>query len=931
MIVTMSKPLSMGQVESYYKSYDQGDYYTNTHTTPGTWFGRGSELLGLRGEVQKDHFDRLARGQHPLTGEQMVQWKVRHELDKQTGERELKIEHRAGWDVTFAASKSVSIQATVDERIREALLNKAVAETMKEVEQQVQVRVARGTERETTGNMVAAVFRHDVARDPGSGLVDPHSHFHVVVFNISRSSDGAWRAIDPKELYASQKWATALASNKTAETLHGLGYQIVRGEKGMPEIGDITKEQREHFSQRHKQIDSVRAEKGSTDNPELVERIQRETREKKYDVEPASLEQQWAERSQSIGLNRETIRDHAIARGPLKDLEPETRARVANEAVSYSLAHVTERHAVVDAREIETHALHRGGDWLTAADVRNEIKSRIDREDMIAARTEKHTSSQYYTTREMLQKEQHNILVMKAGQGKVEAIGNSVEVKTWAIERGLLPDQVAVAKGVLTSTDRYISIEGKAGATKTFTMGRLRECMQEKGYEVKGFGPTTGAVKALKEAGITATQTTQFLNQTPIKSIKEQATQVWIADESSQWSTQMTHEFIARAEKAGARVIFVGDQRQHHAVEAGSPVQQMQQAGMATYQLDVIRRQQDPELRAAVELASRGETRAAAEQLDKLGRVQEIENQHERYSTIAKDYADAAVRGERVLTTSATNAERRDINQYIRRELRARGLVNNGGYVGRVLVPKDLTAAEKGWASKYEPGDVIRFSRGSKEMGIQPGSIAKVERVYPENKLSISTPSGKQIEFDPKQLKGTQVYQEDVREFAQGDRVQFMAPIKAYRVTNGEFGKITSIDSFSGDAYVQLDSGRFVNLNLAKVGNASVDHGYTATSFRSQGQTVDRVLLNVNIERGNAEQFYVGISRARFDIKVYTNDRHELPVAVAREKERTTALAAVKNQAQQEKTQDHGRDLTSRSQEQREQEQAQKSQNLSRE
>ena len=42
------------------------------------------------------------------------------------------------------------------------------------------------------------------------------------------------------------------------------------------------------------------------------------------------------------------------------------------------------------------------------------------------------------------------------------------------------------------------------------------------------------------------------------------------------------------------RVILVGDIRQHQAIEAGRPFEQLQDAGMSTAKLDQIVRQRDP-------------------------------------------------------------------------------------------------------------------------------------------------------------------------------------------------------------------------------------------------------------------------------------------------------------------------------------------------
>ena len=66
------------------------------------------------------------------------------------------------------------------------------------------------------------------------------------------------------------------------------------------------------------------------------------------------------------------------------------------------------------------------------------------------------------------------------------------------------------------------------------------------------------------------------------------------------------HDFLQRLGPQD-RVLLVGDVRQHQAVEAGRPYQQLQDAGMETVRLDDIVRQHDPALKAVVEQLSRGE------------------------------------------------------------------------------------------------------------------------------------------------------------------------------------------------------------------------------------------------------------------------------------------------------------------------------------
>ena len=83
---------------------------------------------------------------------------------------------------------------------------------------------------------------------------------------------------------------------------------------------------------------------------------------------------------------------------------------------------------------------------------------------------------------------------------------------------------------------------------------------------------------------------------------------LYILDESSLASTKQINEFLHRTHDED-RAILVGDQRQHEAVEAGRPYQQLQESGMETARLDEIVRQKDPALKEVVQQLARCEVR----------------------------------------------------------------------------------------------------------------------------------------------------------------------------------------------------------------------------------------------------------------------------------------------------------------------------------
>ncbi|MGI8959574.1 MAG: MobF family relaxase [Bryobacteraceae bacterium] len=198
--------------------------FTQAGTLRGEWHGQLAPTLKLSGELSAEAFDRLAEGQHPETGEQLI--KHRDTIKTQGGEE---LGHRAGWDLTFNAPKTVSLIALVgeDERVREAHRS-AVRAALDATEKYVQARIGGNNPAETTGKWITATFEHDTAR-PVDGYPAPHLHTHVVVFNMTEDRFGQARSLQPYELFKVQSMSTAIYQTQLEYELRQLGYQMQRG------------------------------------------------------------------------------------------------------------------------------------------------------------------------------------------------------------------------------------------------------------------------------------------------------------------------------------------------------------------------------------------------------------------------------------------------------------------------------------------------------------------------------------------------------------------------------------------------------------------------------------------------------------------------------------------------------------------------------
>src|SRR5665213_3607400 len=290
-MLTISKPLSSSQAQSYHKlefTSEAQSYYKQGDSVKGEWQGKLAARLGLAGEVSPLQFSRLADGIHPQTGDQLVRHRSATEYKNSDGTTTKAVEHRAGWDATFSAPKSVSLTALVggDERVRDAH-RAAVTTALDELERYTQARIGGNNPAETTGKFIAAKFEHDTAR-PVEGYAAPQLHTHVVLFNMTERDNGKMRALQPHSLFESQQFATAVYQSHLTYKLRSLGYEIEAGKSGAPDIKGYTQEYLDASSPRRQQIEEALSRSGFA-GAEAAQIAAHNTRDKKVSLSPDQI------------------------------------------------------------------------------------------------------------------------------------------------------------------------------------------------------------------------------------------------------------------------------------------------------------------------------------------------------------------------------------------------------------------------------------------------------------------------------------------------------------------------------------------------------------------------------------------------------------------------------------------------------------------
>lgn len=564
-MLTISKPLSAGQAQTYHaKEFTAAEqnYWKQGQSIEGEWHGKLAEKFGLVGAVGANEFGRLTEGQHPLTGEQLVRHRAVHKYQTEDGKTVAPVEHRAGWDATFSAPKSVSLAALVggDDRVREAH-RESVNVALNELERYTQARIGGNHATETTSRFVAAKFEHDTAR-PVDGYAAPQLHTHSVIFNMTEREDGSPRALQSKALFDTQAYATAVYQSHLTYQLRNLGYKIEAGKSGAPEIKGFTREYLDASSPRRQQIEDALARSGQS-GPEAAQIAAHNTRDRKQILSPAEVMAAHRHIANEFGNQADKVVAEAQERGQrhAPDRTPGQNQQRAYGSVTYARDRSFEREAITDERRIFVDALRRGMGKTTYPEVRAVFDARAAAGEFRAVAGEKHATGRQFTTAQTIKAEREVIHRMQEGRHSTSQIMPIQQaIPLTDASPHLNSAQRAAIEQVLTSRDRIQGLQGVAGTGKTTTLKVIREGGELSGYAVEGFAPTSRASRQLRDAGISADTLQGFLarSSSPQSAGDPDHKHFYMVDESSFASTRQMRDFL---EKIGPldRVLLVGD------------------------------------------------------------------------------------------------------------------------------------------------------------------------------------------------------------------------------------------------------------------------------------------------------------------------------------------------------------------------------------
>lgn len=871
---------SAKQAGSYYKD---ADYYGKNENgekevIPSEWVGKGAALMGLEGTVDIKVFQNALEGRLP-TGDT---------LGRSDGKGGL--EHKPGWDFTFSAPKSVSIMALMggDERLM-AAHKEAVKTAVDYIEDKLVG--ARNTSEGVsqfvrTENLAAATFTHTTSR-----ALDPQLHTHSVILNATLRNDGQWRSIESRKMYDPNVAAGQVYRSELALKAQELGYTVERGKNGTFELQEVSQELRDLYSKRRKDIEAAAKERG-LEGAKAMDRASLMTRDSKQSITEDVLQERWQHELQEARLTIPVIPEARPSAG----IDSEARAK--DDAI-FAYKKLAEREAVFTEGELVKMTLAWGIGDHSIKHVESAVQG-LKQEKQLLHATGIAIDEAYLTTPQAIKKERYIVDLVRTGQNELRPITGKGAVNEYSRSLGFTKGQMEAATTILNSKDRVVGVQGYAGTGKTYMLSAVREVAEGKGYSVRGFAPTGSASDSLMEGSGIRSQT--LASHLYALAREEEGKggkglnqkKLWIVDEGSLVNANQMADLLTYARKEGARVALIGDHAQIGAVEWGKPFAQLVRGGMKTAQMTEIQRQKsNPILLQAVKDAMVGHVAKAMKNV--AGRVHEDPDREGLVKRVIDDYAGmtAKDRGETLLMVP-DNQTRGVVNQGIREKLQQLGELGKDKAEFKALVSLGLTRVEKGSSRSYSKDDLVQFARDFKSIGVERNDLVKVLRIEGE-KVIFEKKDGQTVEWRPDKVAGrakhgVEVYREEAKRLAEGDRIRWTKTDKDRDLKNGAKGEIERIEGST--AIIRFQDGRQMSLDLKA--DKHWDHAYASTIVAAQGQTYRSAMALAESWRRNLinqKSFYVGLSRAKEDARIYTDDRAKLTKGIEeRTGEKTSAL-----------------------------------------
>jgi conjugative relaxase-like TrwC/TraI family protein len=851
-MLNVSKAMTAGAVQAYFQEGGH-DYYIDADNPPGIWGGKLAREFGLTGEVQKEHFDRLAQGYHPITGEDLV---LRRNENR-----------RSANDITISAPKDFSLiyLAETDPVMRWKLEQAFVGSCdwiMDQMEPDAATRVRAGGadhDRRTGNWAYAGWLQFDSRPDDKTEMPVIQIHRHHTVFNLTNDKEAdRTTALQIGLVKENADLWMPLFHNELARRVRELGYGIKRepetgivgfGIEGIPrELVDkwsprraTIKETKNRIleamndpDERAKLIEKYAIKDWDTFREGVASRLQDELARltRKHKQKDLSRDELW-----NFWERQLSPQDRAILRSAKGK-----KGRIVSdaEAAQYAIGHLFYQKPVVAEKKLLAEGLRYGVGSVTLDGLKKELK-----------RQGVHVINGQATTEAIRDQEAFLIRFTRDGRGKKRPVmagpvdvGKLLErAKAGQADIHLTDEQAAAIRALVGSRDRLNIVDAGQGTGKTTMLEQYGAILARHHVPTVWLGTTHTAVDELKARGLPAMTLARFLASKE-EQRKVAAGSRIILDEASMLNQGDASRLCGYAEEHGCRIDLVGDSKQYKAPVGGDTLGLLYRyAGVTPITMTKTMRQQG-KLKEAMEVIRDGQVLKGHDMLKQLGFVHELPL-NQLTQKAAELYLLWSAEGKQVPVISPTWAQADEITGKIRQGLKERGELADGDHSVRRLVNLHWSPAQMEDARKHGGGGATLLRNGA--YSEESLKLAVGERV--KTSMGGETKDGKH------RLRAGQRYR---------------------------------VDGFTGEGDPILNNGWVIDKQWG-----GLVHDYVRTGQGWQGITADPRAIVVygtpSLVATRQDGFYTPVSRVRKEVAVLTDSNAALRDAIQRQEKRPSA------------------------------------------
>jgi len=567
---------------------------------------------------------------------------------------------------------------------------------------------------------------------------------------------------------------------------------------------------------------------------------------------------------------------------------------------------------------------------LRGEDVDREMARQVKAGELIPVPGPKGTAQQLYVTAASYEAEKQIIRLVAEGlDSQPPLIGDAQS----ALPVGLTAGQRQASRLILENTDRFVAIQGYAGAGKTTQLKAVLAALEtlpaEKRPDVVGLAPTHRAVGEMADVGVKAQTLASFLMDMERRiqggEKPDFSKTLFLVDESSMVGNRDFADAMTYIAAGGGRAVLSGDRDQLLPVSNGAPFTLLQERSPLDTAImkDIVR--QTPALKPAIYAMTERQVPAALETIRSVtpdvvpreaGRwapglsvmevrqtSQQKEEQGDRViQLIVDDFTGrtAEARAATLIVTQ-TNADKNAINAAIHARLQERGELGRQVSItvlDRVKTHSDRLKSVAGMAAHHGKTALINDRYYIIRAGHDSRQNGYVELIGEDGRaqaLSAFESSLRDVAiFEPRRIA-----------VSVGETVSFS---RSDRERGREANSTWTVSAITKDGDIHLtrrDETRVLNPGQ-EMADRHLDYGYSGTAHKAQGASALYTIVLAGVEGGrqalaSLRDAYVAFSRSKVHVQVYTDNLTKWLAKVTAPSERQTAhdvlLAADDRQA----------------------------------